>query len=978
MMSSNDLLGFAPLVPMNRHMDRATRSDNSVARAARSALERLETRTLLADVPDGFTDGEVVGGLDSPAAMEIAPDGRIFVAGQKGHLWAVENGNATLVTTLDNVNSQDERGFLGLAFDPNFASNGFLYVYYTRNGNGGVHNRVSRLTISGNSSTAENTVIDLPDIEGAIFHMGGALHFGNDGRLYIAVGDYQDGSNSQNMNTLSGKILRINSNGSIPTDNPFFNSASGINRAIWALGLRNPFTFNFHPGTGQMFINDVGQEKWEEVNVGDAGANYGWPSSEGPDNVGSFTGPAYYYGRSEGIAIAGGVFYSAPNMSFPAQYHDKYFFADLGAGDIRVLDPNGFTKSDFASGLELPVDLDLGPDGSLYYLNRSREITGGHIGRISFAQVGAPSLISQPQNQSVAPGATATFSVQAGGEGPLSYQWQKNGADIDGANAATLTIQNVQAADAGQYRVIVSNNNGSVTSNNATLAVVSGNAPTAIIDAPAPGRRFRGGQTFTFRGRGTDTEDGTLGADRMTWQVDYHTGDIVRPFFPATSGVSEGTFTIPTETVFKASNVFYRVRLTVTDSGGISTTTTRDIQPIVSTVTIRSNVPGARVFLDGQTKEAPTSFNGVAGIERRISVPATQEIDGVTYVFDGWSDGGDRDHTVSTPLVDTSYVARWRARPERTTTKGLAQTIYNNRDRTGTLVTRNVKVVDFDWGEGSPHPLIHPDTFFARFRGKVQPEFTETYTFYAAADDGVRLFVNGQLLIDQWNDSSGDELSGTIDLQAGQKYDLRFDYFENGGPAKAQLLWSSPSTPKQVIPRAKLFSTIMPQTIAPTADAFVQGGGASGENFGDRSVLYTKTAADERYQRDAYMKFDISQLDVTNMGDAKLRVYGRMSSLSDTNVVIGLYEAPKAKWGERTISYDNRPVTLSKAVGTITVTHNENQWWEFDVGDFLRAQKEAGRSIVTLALRNLDPTSAFTILHSRNASSNGPQLVVSV
>jgi glucose/arabinose dehydrogenase len=947
--------------------------------AAQFLAEALERRTLLANVPEGFTDEQVVGGLDSPTAMDIAPDGRIFVAGQKGHLWVVENGDAQLVTQLSNVNSEQERGFLGLTLDPNFASNGFLYVYYTRNNGSGANNRVSRLTISGNTSSGESTVIDLPDIGGAIYHMGGALHFGTDGRLYVAVGDYQNGPNAQSMTTLSGKLLRINANGSIPTDNPFYGSTSGVNRAIWAKGLRNPFTFNVHPSSGTVFINDVGEATWEEINVGQAGANYGWPASEGPNNTNGFTAPAYYYGRDEGCSIAGGVFYAGPNMNFPGEYHDKYFFADLCDGDIRVLDPNGFTKSDFASALNLPVDLDLGPDGALYYLNRTNEISGGNIGRIRFAQVGAPSLIQQPQSQNVAPGTSVTFSVQASGQGPLGYQWQKNGQNIDGANGASLTIDNAQAADEGEYRVVVSNDIAAVTSSTANLNVVSGSGPTATILTPAADTRFRAGQRFSFSGTGTDPEDGKLGADRMTWQVDYITGDVVRPFFPATSGISEGEFTIPRESVFKGAGVRYRIRLTVTDADGTSSTTTRDIVPIVSRVTLRSNVPGAIVFLDGQTKQTPTSFDGVAGLRRVLSADSRQVIEGQTYVFDGWSDGGMRAHAVQTPETDATYVARWRLAPEVTTTKGLAQTIYNNRNRTGTVVQRNIKTIDFDWGEDAPHELIGRDTYFIRFRGKVQPEFTQTYTFYTQADDGVRLFVNGQLLIDQWNDSGGEELSASIDLEGGRKYDLRFDYFENGGAAKAILMWSSDSTPKQVIPRSKLFSNIVAQTLAPTADAYVQGGSTGGENFGDRNVLYVKDGnGKEQYQRDAYLKFDIRDLDVTEMGSAKLRVYGHLSGSKDINQVLALYDAPGAKWGERTITYDNRPSVSRKAIATATVTNDENQWWEFDVTGWLRDQKDAGRTIVTLALRNLDPSSVFTILHSRNASENVPQLVVGV
>ena len=112
-------------------------------------------------------------------------------------------------------------------------------------------------------------------------HNGGALAFGPDEKLYIAVGENAVASNAQSLGNRLGKILRLNKDGSIPSDNPFFSTASGVNRAIWALGLRNPFTFAFNASGTSMFINDVGQGTWEEINEGRAGANYGWPTTEG-------------------------------------------------------------------------------------------------------------------------------------------------------------------------------------------------------------------------------------------------------------------------------------------------------------------------------------------------------------------------------------------------------------------------------------------------------------------------------------------------------------------------------------------------------------------------------------------------------------------------------------------------------------------------------------------------------------------------
>ena len=188
---------------------------------------------------------------------------------------------------------------------------------------------------------SETLILRLDDLSGATNHNGGALHFGPDGKLYIAVGENANGANSQTLSNLLGKLLRLNADGSIPSDNPFFNSASGQNRAIWALGLRNPYTFAFQRGTNRMFINDVGQSTWEEINDGVAGSNYGWPTTEGPTADPRFRSPIFWYGRSPsttgGCAITGGVFYNPPAVQFPASYVGRYFFADFCSGWIEYL-----------------------------------------------------------------------------------------------------------------------------------------------------------------------------------------------------------------------------------------------------------------------------------------------------------------------------------------------------------------------------------------------------------------------------------------------------------------------------------------------------------------------------------------------------------------------------------------------------------------------------------------------------------------
>lgn len=389
-----------------------------------------------ATVPAGFTDAVVAGGLSNPTAMALAPDGRIFVCEQGGALRVIKNGALLPTPFLTvTVNSAGERGLLGVAFDPNFVSNQLVYVYYTAT-TPAIHNRISRFTASGDVALAgsETILMDLPNLSGATNHNGGAIHFGPDGTLFVAVGDNASSANAQTLNTRLGKVLRITSAGGIPTNNPFFNTATGDNRAIWALGVRNPFTFSFQGGTGRMFINDVGENTWEEINDGIAGSNYGWPNCEGfcvPANP-NFRDPIFaYMNDAQTCAITGGAFYDPQVPQFPSNFAGNYFFADFCGGWIRRLDPaNGNAVSDFATGISSPVDLKVSADGFLYYLARG----AGSVNRIGFPVSGdniPPTVsITNPANGGfVARKSTVTITATANDNvGVTRVEFLVNGA----------------------------------------------------------------------------------------------------------------------------------------------------------------------------------------------------------------------------------------------------------------------------------------------------------------------------------------------------------------------------------------------------------------------------------------------------------------------------------------------------------------------------------------------------------------------
>ncbi len=939
--------------------------------------EPLEKRVMLSTVPSGFAETQIATNLSSPTSMTFAPDGRLFVCQQGGALRVIKNN--TLLTTPFmqlNVDSAGERGLLGVAFDPSFNSNHFLYCYYTAK-TPVTHNRISRFTANGDvvAAGSEKVIFELDALSTASNHNGGALHFGSDGKLYAAVGENANGSNSQTLSNVLGKMLRINSDGSIPTDNPFYGRTTGNNRAIWALGLRNPFTFAFQPGTTRMFINDVGQNTWEEVNDGIAGSNYGWPTTEGPTSDPRFRGPLYAYDHSQGIAITGGTFYNPSTQNSPSSYVGKYFFSDLGHAYIKVLDPSTRTANAFATNVASSVDLDVASDGSLYYLARGDASVTPSVFRIRFTASQAPSISAQPQSQTITSGRPVTFSVSANGTAPLSYQWQRNQVNIAGATGSSYTIGSVSAGDNGvSFRAIVSNSFGGVASNGAVLTVTANQPPVANITSPAAGSIYNAGQTISYSGAGSDPEDGAEPASRFTWQVDFHHADHIHPFIGAFSGVNSGTFRIP-DTGETAANVFYRIILTVRDSSGLTRTVTRDVNPRVATTRFATDPAGLKLTLDGQPISTPTAVLGVVGMKRTLGVVTNQTLNGVTYDFARWSDGGAQTHTIATPATDTTYAAAFTA---RSTANGLSAVYYNNIDFTGTTVSRIDPTINFNWVDGSPSPSIGADTFSARWTGQVRADKSETYTFYTTTDDGVRLWVNGKLIIDQFhNKGAVNEYSGSIALAAAQRYDIRLDYYENLGKAYAQLRWSSPSTPKAIVPAGNLFPTAAAaRSLSPLADAYVRGGVNAGINYGASPDIDLKLGADDVH-REAYFKFDLSS--VGSINSAKLRLWGAINGTNAANIPIAAYAVGDTSWTESGINWNNsRSIsTGSTALSIVTITNSVARWYEWDVTTYLKQEKAAGRNVVALVLKSLAASNPLVRFSSDEAATNRPVLAVS-
>jgi glucose/arabinose dehydrogenase len=612
----------------------------------------------------GFARVQVGSAISSPTVMDFAPDGRIFVAQQTGALRVIKNGTLLATPFLSlTVNSTGERGLIGVTFDPDFVTNQYVYVYYTvpAAGANAPFNRISRFTANGDVALAgsEQIILNLDPLSSATNHNGGALAFGPDGKLYVAVGDNALGANAQNVNTYHGKLLRINKDGSAPSDNPFFTTGTTEqSKRVWAYGLRNPYTFSIQPGTGKIFVNDVGQNAVEEINDATTGGkNFGWPTAEGTSTNPNFTNPVYSYLHSgaapTGCAITGGTFFNPQFTTYPAAYAGNYFFQDYCSNWIYALNLSGTPSATlFASNIgSSSLSLMTGPDGNLYYLSRGAQA----LYKITSTNSSIPVIAQQPESVTIPFGDPVTFTVNATGTAPLQYQWQKNGVNIEGANGPAFTIENTLLSDAGNYRVIITNIAGQITSNEAILTVTPNVKPVAQVLTPLENTLYVAGTSLSFSGSGTDAEDGTLTADRMSWQINFH-HDNHRHDEPPRDGISQGTFEIPNEGETSA-NVWYRFILTVTDSKGSIGKDSVDVHPKTSMLNLVTIPSGLQVTIDGQPHTSPLAIESVEGFRREIGVVTNQSLDENDYVFTQWLHGGNSTQMITTPEDDVTYTA---------------------------------------------------------------------------------------------------------------------------------------------------------------------------------------------------------------------------------------------------------------------------------------------------------------------------------
>ncbi|MBV9914885.1 MAG: PQQ-dependent sugar dehydrogenase [Solirubrobacterales bacterium] len=696
-----------------------------------------------------FQDIAMLGGLAHPTVVRFAPDGRVFVAQKNGEILVYDSLTdptpklfADLRTEVDDY---WDRGLLGLALDPGFPQRPYVYALFTYDAPIGgtapvfndacadptgagcvVSGRLVRLTASGDTATTEQTLISDQWCQQFPSHSIGTLEFGPDGDLYVSAGDgasftYADYGQQANPcadppspagtaltppaaqggalraqsarrpdgepAVLNGAILRVDpATGAAATGNPL--SGDPNRRRIVAYGLRNPFRFTFRPGTGELWIGDVGWNTWEEVDraptpTSDA-ANFGWPCYEGPAPQSGYqaigldscstlassavTAPYYTYQHGHplfagdscptgtGSSISGLSFYTG--ASYPGSYDGGLFFADysrkciyfMPQGSNGLPDPSGVRA--FVSGAAGPVNLTIGPGGDLYYVGYD----DGVIHRITYA---APVAVATATPSAGSPPLTVQFDGSGSTSG-VSYAWDLNGDGLYDDSTAASPSWSYTTPGVYHPRLKVTDSQG-VTSLSAPLTITVSAPPVVTIDAPDPSLRWSVGEQIAFSGHATDAAGGALPASDLSWSIvlhhcpggltQCHTHDL------QTVAGAGGNINAPDHDYPS----YLEFRLTATDSAGLSSTVSRTVDPRTVELAFASRPSGALIAVDSAAESTPFSRTVIVGSTHSVSAPSTLTASHIPFAFGSWSDGGNATHNLVAPSASATYTATYNS-----------------------------------------------------------------------------------------------------------------------------------------------------------------------------------------------------------------------------------------------------------------------------------------------------------------------------
>ena len=510
---------------------------------------------------------------------------------------------------------------------------------------------------------------------------------------------------SQNLGTagydraaFGGKLLRVDADGNAAAGNPLAGSpVSGADRII-AQGFRNPLRFAIRPGTNEVWVGDVGWFQYEEIDriVPSSNVlNFGWPCYEGdgPQSgwqaldsgvcqtlyntpAGSPTSvvqPWFTYSHSESVvagdgcsmdqaSISGMAFY--PGGAYPAKYTNALFFADYSRGCIwnMFADANGLpdasTRQLFVGDASGPVDLQIGPGGDLFYV----DIAQGTLRRVKFFVANQPPLASVTADVTSGPAPLTVHFNASGSSDPegkaLTFSWDfdGNGTFGDGGESGPTPTFVYTTPGTFPARVQVTDPEGA--SNTASVTISAGNDPPVVtISAPTPPLNFAIGDEIHFSGTATDPQQGTLPPSAMTWTLTVHHCPVpdschehpVQDF----PGIASGEFVAPDH----EQPSFLELTLRATDAGGLSASTSIDLQPRTTTLSIDTNPSGLTIGVGEAGQTTPFQRTLAVGSRTLVSAPTPQELGGVTFTFASWSDGGAAAHDLVTVDGGTSLVA---------------------------------------------------------------------------------------------------------------------------------------------------------------------------------------------------------------------------------------------------------------------------------------------------------------------------------
>jgi glucose/arabinose dehydrogenase len=585
--------------------------------------------------------------------------------------------------TLENVFSSGERGLIDVALDPDFANNGHFYLYYTPL----LPSRpvISRFTHQENggglTSTADpaSELVLWLDTDGYIssIHFGGGLDFGPDGKLYLTTGDKSHPGLAQELDRSGGKILRMNSDGSIPPDNPFVDGSGGLEDAAWAYGLRNPFRARWDLPTGRFLIAEVGGNdndlSWEDLHLAtlaDARTNFGWSLCEGPCDNPDFAStcdcdlhddPIFAYPHAgSGASIIGGEVYRG--NQFPSSpYFGSYFYGDFVRGWIRYLtfdasDTLVTGDIDFEPNAGPVIYIGQGPDGSLYY-----STADGQVRRILYADGNQAPIISSAQ-ASVTDGLApleVTFTASAtDAEGDsLTYQWTFGDGNVASGPVVGGVIppETNTYLTSGVYTAWLTVSDSSHTTLSSPIEIRVGTPPVVSITSPMNMSLFRAGDMINFSASAIDP-DGFIDSTDYVWNIRFKHNEHLHPVLDNYIGKS-GTFPIPTSGHDFSSNTGYVFDVTVTDVDGLSDADTTEIVPDKVTLSFDTVPTGLTIFLDDIPHVTPYIHDTLIGFEHTVDAPLTQCAGNTAQNFVAWSDSGLAIHSYTVPDFDDALTA---------------------------------------------------------------------------------------------------------------------------------------------------------------------------------------------------------------------------------------------------------------------------------------------------------------------------------